>query len=271
LDSRFELARDLVSIERCLISTNNVFRVVGALGAQNSGRSSSLMAVTTTTKPVNEAWFSSKSNGLDVFVHPQRRIFLVDFPSVCSPANKRPFEAPIFASQLRDLARLYDLRIAFTALVTCTALLLCVVEENDSNDPLFQLVKAASAIIRRRGWPCAQVIFVRNFVEAGQCLNTRRLQADERTIQTTLEGQSPVHVAHLPSRKENDRESTMADRRLARYALSSFASRGVRVPIPNRPLTRCTETEWLSSFIFVFNETRTHPFFVLGEEVGWLR
>jgi hypothetical protein len=271
LDSRFELVRNMSSVEKALIPTNSVFRVIGAIGSAGSGRSSTLTAVNTTTRTVNENWFNSKSNGLDIFVHSQRRFILVDFPPVCSPHTKKYLEPPVFATQLRDVSKLYDLQVAFTALVTCGVVFVCVTDESSVDEPIFQLVRAAVKIVKRRGWPCAHIVLVRNFVEQDQSTNVRRLQADEMTLAAAIETEAKVSVVHIPRRTFMDPESLQADRRLARLALGSFASRGVRVATPIRIIPRATETEWLTSLVYVFNETWTHPFVVAGEDARWLR
>ena len=272
LDSRYELARDLAFVERALIPTNTVFRVFGAIGCSGSGKSSTLSAVTTTTRTITEAWPAAKPSGLDIFVHSTRRLIFVDFPSANSSELKKVLEPPVFASHYRDTGKLYDLRIAFTALVTCSVLFVCVGEESDENESIFQVLKAAASIAMKRGWPCAKVVLIRNMVKPGQAMNTRRIQADERLIRTIVPWESiSSEVIHLPVRNIGERESLDADRRLARSALSSFAIKPVKVPVPSKILNRCTETEWLTSLVYVFNETKTQPFFVAGEDVGFLR
>jgi len=274
LDTRFELNRDLGSIERALVPTNTVFRVVGALGSSGSGRSSTLTAVNTTTKVITDSVFERSSVGLDVLLNAQRRIFLVDFPPVCSPNVKRHLDPPVFATQYRDVTKLYDLRMAFTALVTCSVLFLCVTDEADASEPLFQLIKAASSIVHRRGWPTAKVVLVRNLVDSGQHNNQRRMQADERTLESSLGALSESAfggVVHVPRRSPSDKEALSADREIARHALNSFASRSTKLPVPSKILSRATESEWLSSLAFVMNETRTHPFFAAGEDTKWFR
>src|SRR5690606_32967661 len=134
-------------------------------------------------------------------------------------------------------------------LVTCAVVLLCVTDEATVDEPLFQLVRAAVKIAKRRGWPCAHILLVRNFVEQGQSTNVRRLYADETMLNSVFEGDVRASVVHIPRRNPTDQESLKADRRLARLALGSFASRGMRAVTPIRIIPRATEMEWLTSLV----------------------
>lgn len=261
LDSNFELARDISPVEKALLPGDTTFRVIGALGGTASGRSTLLSSVLTPNHNIITSKFPSKSLGMNVFVQTERRIMLVDFPPVCCVINRK-LDTPMFAVQgAVDPAKYYDLRVAFAAITTCDVVLVVVNDREDkdkSGEALRTLLHTASKLAQQLNYRItAQFVFVRNFVPAMQSLNQRRIQCDERLVESKNITNNSAKVIHVPQRDNNndgeEEECVLAQQSLARAALSSFAA-----------VDRKTEAEWLSQLVHVFNETRSHEFFLVA-------
>ncbi|KAH9262442.1 di-trans,poly-cis-decaprenylcistransferase [Batrachochytrium salamandrivorans] len=234
-----ELARDVSGVERALLGENTTFRVVGALGSQGSGRSTLLFSLVSKTLPPS----SPKSpRQMELFVHQERRIWLVDFPPVCNSGSWRKVDAP---------KRAYDRRVVFTALTTCQTVLLVVDDGGEeAHGQLVELVREAKHMAEQRNWPCAQLVWVRNRVPVSQSLSQRRIQCDERIL-----GREAA-VVHVPKREKGGEEAhAQAMVRLAKAALHSLPSmKQVNLLSPQLPVA--TESEWFAQFLHIFHEAR---------------
>lgn len=229
-----ELARDVSGVERALLGENTTFRVVGALGGPGSGRSTLLFSLLSKTPQAPK----SSPKPMELFVHQERRIWLVDFPAV-GDSGRKP-DAP---------KRAYDRRVVFTALTTCQTVLIVVDDDDgDGNGELVELVREAKLLAEQRSWPCAQLVWVRNRVPASQSQSQRRIQCDERVL--------GCEVVHVPKRDDEGGEAhAQAIERLAKAALHSLPSiKQVNLLAPQLPVA--TETEWFAQFLHIFHETR---------------
>ena len=150
------------------------------------------------------------------------------------------------------------------------------------------LVKAASRVVRGKGWPVARVVVVRNRVPPLR-YGLRRVEADLVAARKVLGGDAAnvdrivdvdVDVVHFPSVSPSTLRSlpgslaTADDAHaeelhraacaLQRAALVNYGHADVRLPFQTNACA--TEAEWLSSFARVWTEMRSPEFFRDAEE-----